>query len=267
MNCGVFMTSALEGGVEQCRERRGRVKRQGVKKAHGVKHLTPLRRGVALPNRATFLMMLYALLAHAGAWTQQATRVLPDTIVTRQILVLGWFDQLVRVASGILVLGLLTFIILLFPAAWYLRRNTRQLIQLMEALRSQLAPLAHHTTSLVNSIDHIATTIRGDVDQLSGTVRSVDAQIRDAAKLGSERVKRFNDLLEAVQSEAEDLLVTTATVVRGARLGMGVLRRQSGNDGDALEPAAEDEPKPARVDDVEPRPRNPPRRNRRRPKK
>jgi uncharacterized protein YoxC len=170
--------------------------------------------------------MIIAELARVGAWMQRAAATLPDTIVTRQIVERGWFDETTHIAAGILTLILLAVVVMLLPAAWYIRRRSRNLAVLLDGLHGEIAPLIKSTNGLVENMNHIATTIRQDVDRISETVRSVDAQVREAAKVAGERVQRFDDLLEAVQEEAEDIFTTTATVVRGARAGARALQRR-----------------------------------------
>ena len=117
---------------------------------------------------------------------------------------------------------------------------------LLDGLHGEIAPLIKSTNGLVENVNSIATTIREDVDRISATVRALDAQVREAAKVAGERVQRFDDLLEAVQEEAEDIFTTTTTVVRGARAGARALqrrrRRKAAEDAEEAEGDAGPEP-------------------------
>ncbi len=168
--------------------------------------------------------MIPALLVRASAWMLQAVATLPDTVVARQLVERGWFDQLTHVASGVLTLVLLLLVLLVFPAAWYVRRRFMQLTAVLDGLRQDFAPVIERTRGVMQNAEEISITVRGDVERLSETVERFDAQLREIADITGERVRDFDVLLGAVQDEAEDLFLTTASAARGIRAGMRALR-------------------------------------------
>ncbi len=171
-----------------------------------------------------YLPMMPVLMARASAWTLQAAAGLPDTIGPRPLAAAGWFDQVTHVASGVLTLVLLALVLLAFPAAWYVRRRFRQLAALLDGLRRDFAPVIERTRGVMQNAEEISVTVRDDVARLSETVERFDAQLREIADITGARVREFDALLGAVQEEAEDLFVTTASAARGVRAGMRALR-------------------------------------------
>lgn len=188
--------------------------------------------------------MMPVLMARASAWMLQAVAALPDTSVTRQIVARGWFDQMTHVASGILTLLLLALVLLVFPAAWYVRNRFRQLAVILDGLRHDVAPVIERTRGVMLNAEEISHTVREDVERLSETVERFDAQLREIADIAGARVRDFDALLGSVQEEAEDLFLTTASVARGVRAGVRAIRRRRSRD--VARPAL-DEP-----DEVEP---------------
>jgi hypothetical protein len=168
--------------------------------------------------------MMPVLLVRASAWMLQAVATLPDTIVARQIVERGWFDQAAHVASGVLTLLLLLLVLLVFPAAWYVRRRFRQLTAVLDGLRQDFAPVIERTRGVMQNAEEISSTVRDDVARLSETVERFDTQLREIADVAGDRVRDFDALLGAVQAEAEDLFLTTASAARGVRAGVRALR-------------------------------------------
>ncbi|MDE3126495.1 MAG: hypothetical protein KGL38_00745 [Gemmatimonadota bacterium] len=168
------------------------------------------------------MLPLFAL--RASAWMLQATATLPDTIYTRQVVERGWFDQLAHVAGGVLMILLLLLVVLAFPAAWYVRRGFRQVAEALDGLRHDLGPLIERTRGVMQNAEEISVTVRGDVERLSETVERFEAQLREVADITGRRVRQFDALLGAVQEEAEDLFLTTASTARGIRAGVRALR-------------------------------------------
>ncbi len=169
--------------------------------------------------------MMLASMARGSAWILQAVATLPDTVFTRQIVERGWFDQLAHVATGVLAIVLLLLVLLAFPAAWYVRNRLKQLTAVIDGLRRDFGPVVERTRGVMQNVEAITDTVRGDVERLSETVEQFDGQLREIADIAGDRVRDFDALLGAVQEEAEDLFLTTASAARGIRAGVRALRR------------------------------------------
>ena len=169
--------------------------------------------------------MILASMTRASAWMLQSAAALPDTLVTRQIVERGWFDQVAHVASGLLSILLLLVVLLLFPLAWWVRRRLNQVTAVLDGLRHDLAPVVERTRGVMQNAEEISATVRRDVERLSETVQRFDAQLREIGDIAGDRVRDFDALLGAVHDEAEDLFLTTASAARGIRAGVRALRR------------------------------------------
>ncbi len=169
--------------------------------------------------------MVFASTVRASAWLLQAVATRPDTVVTRQIVERGGFDQLTHVAAGILTLLLLLLVLLAFPAAWYFRNRLQQLTLGIEGLRRDLGPLVERSRGVMQNAEEISLTIKRDVARLSETVGHFDGQLREISDIAADRIRDFDALLGAVQEEAEELFLTAASATRGVRAGVRALRR------------------------------------------
>lgn len=169
---------------------------------------------------------MMAFSVRVSAWIAQAAATVPDTVVTRQIVERGWFDQMTHVASGVLTLLLLLVVLLIFPAVWYLRNRMKQLTLAIDGLRHDFGPVAERARGVMQNAEAISGTVRTEVERLSETVEQFNGQLREIADIANDRVRDFDALLGAVQEEAEDLFLTTASAARGIRAGVRVLRRR-----------------------------------------
>lgn len=215
--------------------------------------------------------MILLSTAHASAWLLQAAATLPDTIVSRQIIQRGWFDQTTYVAGGFLTLLLLLLAILVIPTAWYLRLRLGTLTRAVEGLRADIGPAMEQTRRVMENADAISTTVRQEVERLSETAAHLDDHFREIVDIAGERVRDFDTLLGAVHEEAEGIFLTSASAARGIRAGFRALGRHRARKSrqDALRAARaaadldERELLPDEAEAAEPRPREPRLRRRR----
>ena len=150
----------------------------------------------------------------------QVAATLPDTIVTKQVQTdPGWFSKFTSIASGLMTIALLVLTVFLVPAAYNFRHTHKKISKLLDQVYGDVQPVMRHAASVADNLDYITTAIRVDVQQLTRTVATANEQLLRAVRETEERVADFHALLDVVQSEAEDVFVSTASTVRGVRAG------------------------------------------------
>ena len=154
--------------------------------------------------------------AQISAWLLQGVATLPDTIVTKQVVVSGWFGKVASVASGLVSIVLLVLLVVLVFVALKIQAKVGQL---MDRLAADITPIARHTSSIADNVDYITTSIRTDVQQVSQTIQNANDRLNEALALSERRLKELSALLHVVQEEAEDTFVSTAATVRAVRAG------------------------------------------------
>jgi hypothetical protein len=77
------------------------------------------------------------------------------------------------------------------------------------------------------------------VQKVNATIASANERVQQAVGLTEERLHEFNALLAVIQAEAEDVFVSTASTIRGARTGAAAFhaRRRMDLASDELESA------------------------------
>ena len=169
-------------------------------------------------------------IAGVGVWLQQ-TVTLPDTLLMKQVgSTPSTFEQVTSVASGLMSIALLVFVVAAVPAAWNFRKSYKKVNALLSRIYGDVTPLMRHASMIADNIDDITTSIRADVQQVNETIASANERLRTAMAVTERRLQEFNALLAVVQEEAEGVFVSTASTVRGVQRGAAVFRDGVGTD-------------------------------------
>jgi hypothetical protein len=132
-----------------------------------------------------------------------------------------WFDQVVRVASGLLTLATLALVIGLGIGFLSLRRMLRR-------LQADLEPLVKQSTAIADDVRGMTGTIKADVEKVSGTLLGATERVQQAVDLTEQRLNEFGALLAVLQKEAERVFVSSAAVIHGIRAGAAALAGRGG---------------------------------------
>jgi uncharacterized protein YoxC len=162
-----------------------------------------------------------AWLMSGSAWLLQATRTLPDTIVTKQVVTdPGLFQKVTTYASGLASIALLILAVALVPAAWNFRKSYGKISDMMDRIYGDVNPIMRHASTIADNVNYITTSVRVDVQKVSQTVASANQRLMASVELAEDRIKELNALLAVVQEEAESAFVSTASTIRGVRTGI-----------------------------------------------
>lgn len=155
----------------------------------------------------------------------QSAATLPDTIVTKQVAAeQSTFDKVLGVASGLMTISLLVLTVALVPAAWNFRKSYQKISNLLDRVYADVFPLMGHASAIADNVNYITTSVRVDIQQVNQTIAHANQRLNQAVALTEERLNEFNALLQVVQQEAEQAFVSTASTVRGVRVGAAVFR-------------------------------------------
>lgn len=171
-------------------------------------------------------------IVRAGVWLQQAAAATaPDTVYVQQLTASpSLFERIAGIASGLISIALLVFVVAAVPAAWNFRKSYKRINKLLERIYGDINPLMRHASAIADNVDYITTAVRTDVQQINATVTSANRRLQAAIATTEARLREFNALLAVVQQEAEQAFVSTASTVRGVRSGAAALRDEFGTD-------------------------------------
>lgn len=102
---------------------------------------------------------------------------------------MSWFEMATGIASMVIALVLMIFVIVGAPAMWQVWQTLRKTRELVDKIHTDVGPLAVNARAL------------------------------------ADRLSEFNALLKVFQDEAEATFVSTASTIRGVRGGAAAFRR------------------------------------------
>ena len=155
----------------------------------------------------------------------QVPAVLPDTIITKQVAVeQGAFAKVASVAQGLMTISILVLTVVLVPAAWNFRNSYKRINELIDRFYGDIGPLVRNANTIADNVNYITTAIRVDVQQFNQTVALANERLTVAVKTAERRLNELDALMRVVQREAEDTFISTASTLRGVRVGATTLR-------------------------------------------
>ncbi|MEP6690167.1 MAG: DUF948 domain-containing protein [Gemmatimonadaceae bacterium] len=161
----------------------------------------------------------------AALQTALQARASADTILTRQVIApRGWFETVTWVSSGLASIMICVLVVFLVPAAWNLRKSYSKINDLLKRVEADIKPIVKHASAIADNVDYVTTSIRGDIQQVSAVIATANDRLNDALAAAEERVQELNALLRVVQEEVEGTFVSTASAVRGVRVGAATFR-------------------------------------------
>jgi uncharacterized protein YoxC len=163
--------------------------------------------------------------------TLQSSASVHDTLIMKQVLpARGLFEQIQAVASAIITVAFLVFLIVSLPLAWHFRKTYKKLHHLIDRVYGDITPITHNVNSITDNINYITTAVRQDLAKVSASIDDANDRVQRAMEQAERRVNEFNALLAVVQDEAEQLFVSTASAVHGVRGGAAAFGRRGGPD-------------------------------------
>ena len=154
-----------------------------------------------------------------------------DTVLVKQVVSEpNWWDRVTSIASGLVSIAILVLTFALVPAAWNFRQSYKKISTLLDRVYADVNPITRHASNIADNVDYITTSVRVDVQQVNRTIASANERLQQAIAMTEQRLNDFNAFLEVVQSEAEDVFVTSASTLHGMRTGAAAFQ-DAGRDG------------------------------------
>lgn len=152
-------------------------------------------------------------------WLLQAA-TLPDTIVAKTMPAQhSWFDytsaalQLLVLILAVIVLAGLVVVIISLKRAIEFAKTT------VDKLYADTKPLMAQASKVADDAGNMVKLVRKDVDRISKTAHEVGDQLMDVVAVTQRRVDDVNAVLDVVQEELEETVLSTTAALRGVRLG------------------------------------------------
>jgi methyl-accepting chemotaxis protein len=157
-----------------------------------------------------------------SSWLLQAASV-SDTLIARTIPqrdFLDWTNGILQFTVLLLAVGALVLFILLLMA---LREGVKRLNTTVDGLVAEARPLLTRANDMVGDARAMVALVREDVERVSDAAGAITDELLGAAERTAERVDEVNAVLDVLQDELEDTVLSAAAAVRGVRAGSQML--------------------------------------------
>ncbi len=131
-------------------------------------------------------------------------------------------------AIAVLVLGI--GLILLARAILRAKHSLDRLDRALETLTQDARPVMDRARAIGENLNFIAMSVRKEVDRVGETIELANQRLEDAIDSAEERVQELGALIDVVQGEVQDTLLTATSAIRGIRTGARLLRRRERSD-------------------------------------
>jgi uncharacterized protein YoxC len=139
----------------------------------------------------------------------------------------------IMVVIGLIAIGGAVVVLLELRSA---RRLLHNLGDTVDELKPRIAPLMDRTIHITSDVAGMTDNIRRRVDDVLFTMEQLNRIVKRGGSLAEERVRRFAEVLDVVQTEAEDLLLDAAATARGVHETARRLRNEPPRHGPGRKP-------------------------------
>ena len=150
-----------------------------------------------------------------------------------------WLFTTIRIVGIVSIFVLGTGMLVL---AWVLARVVHRLKGLDESLKDitrDARPVLDRARAIGENLNFMVMSVRKEIDRVAETVALANDRLEDVLESAEDRVQDLSALVDVVQDEVEDTLITASSALRGIRTGAKLLRRKrtdgEGSDADADE--------------------------------
>jgi methyl-accepting chemotaxis protein len=119
----------------------------------------------------------------------------------------------------LVLLGAVVFVLLA------LRKSVHELTKLLNSSYGDISATAHSVRNVAEDVRGITQSLKTDVGAMSDTIRHVNSGVRKVVRRAEVRLQRLDALVGVAQEEAEDFVLSSASTLRGVRLGASALKR------------------------------------------
>lgn len=160
---------------------------------------------------------------------QKATA--PDTVVALTVPVRGLFEYSSGVLQIIVLLLGIVLLVVLVLLLTAVRHGIERLQTTIERLSAGVEPLLRNANDVAGDARAVMARVRRDVERVSDSAGAVSDQLLRAAEVTAERVDDVNAVLDVLQSELEEIAISTVSTVRGVSVGARLLGAAFGRRG------------------------------------
>jgi hypothetical protein len=151
-----------------------------------------------------------------------------------------WVFTTIRIVGIVAIFVLGIGMIYLARAAVALSVRLKRLERSLQDIGRDARPVLDRARAIGENLNFIVMSVRKEVDRVSETIAVANDRLEDVIEAAEDRVQDLNALIDVVQSEVEESVITATSALRGIRTGAKLLRRQRNDSDDSDSEGSED---------------------------
>jgi hypothetical protein len=163
------------------------------------------------------------------AWTLGISLLLQDQAIRDTVVMIpaqrGFMETLAMTGQFVVSLVVLVLLGAVVYVLIALRKSVHDLTKLLNSSSGDISAAAHSVRHVAEDVRGITQSVKTDVGAVSDTVRLVNSRVRRGIRRAEARLKRLDALVGVAQEEAEEFVLSSASALRGVRLGAAALKR------------------------------------------
>lgn len=114
-------------------------------------------------------------------------------------------------------------------AMYRIHRTLDHLDRALQSIGRDARPALDRARAVGENLNFLVMSVRKEVEHASETMSLANERLEEALAAAEERVQELGALIDVVQGEVEDTVITATSALRGIRAGARVLRRGRGD--------------------------------------
>lgn len=143
---------------------------------------------------------------------------------------LGWLFITINVVGIVAILVLGFGMIVLGRAIFRIVRNLKAVEDALTTIGRDARPALDRARAIGENLNFLVMSVRKEVEGIGETISFANERLEDAMESADERVQELGALIDVVQGEVEDTVLTATSTLRGIRAGAKLLRRRRNDD-------------------------------------
>jgi hypothetical protein len=150
-----------------------------------------------------------------------------------------WVFTTIRGVGVVAVLVLGIGMILLARALSRVVIRLKRLDESLHDIARDARPVLDRARAIGENLNFMVMSVRKEVDRVSETIALANDRLEEVLESAEDRVQDLSALVDVVQGEVEETLISASSALRGIRTGAKLLRRrrndESGSDVEGAE--------------------------------
>lgn len=135
----------------------------------------------------------------------------------------------VQIIQAVAVIVLGVGMIMLALAVRRIRRSLDTMDEALKSVGRDARPALDRARAVGENLNFIVMSVRREVDRVSDTIAGANERLEEALEAAEDRVQDLTALIDVVQGEVEDTVLSATSALRGLRTGARMLKRSRRN--------------------------------------